>query len=324
MLKIKRIVLALLMMVAFVPTLRASAQDSGIGSGLSISPTRTDLVVAEGTSADLSISIKNVTGGKIVAKAFINDFEPDGVSGEPRLITDSNIKSASTIKDFLIGLEDVPLGIDESKDIKMQINIPAGSAPGAYYGVIRYQAVPVDTEGQESGGGQVALTASVGTIVLVEVPGNIKQQIEIKGITAYLDDKKGSLFTKKPNFVGIEINNLGNGFARPFGKVNVKDMFGKNVLSYEMNNTNPRGVVLPDSTRVFKDGLSGINKPGRYTMSADVSYGNGGEVYSITSTFWYLPSWFIISIAVFVLALVGLGFYLFRKYKTRSTSNKRR
>ncbi|MCA9323678.1 hypothetical protein KC992_01095 [Candidatus Saccharibacteria bacterium] len=320
--KMKLLIAALFAAVSFTP-LSVTAQQDPIGSGLSISPTRTDLVVNEGTSADLDISVKNVTGGNIIAKAFINDFEPDGVSGEPRLITDSNVKSASSIKDFIVGLEDITLGVDETKEVKMQIDIPVGAAPGAYYGVIRYQAVPVDDQGQITEGGQVALTASVGTIVLVEVPGNIKQQIEIKSLSAYLDDKKGSLFTQKPTHIGIEIDNKGNGFARPFGKIYVKDMFGKEVLSYEMNNTNPRGVVLPESTRVFKDPVEGIGKPGRYTIYADVSYGNGGEVYSVSSTFWYVPSWLIITGLVLLLAIVGLAVFLYRKYVTKSLKRRR-
>ena len=171
--KLKVIVLSVLFTIVSMPALSASAQENVVGSGLSISPTRTDLVVNAGTTADLTISLKNVTGGLITAKAYMNDFEPDGVSGEPRLITDSGVKSASSIKDFLVGLEDVSLGVDETKELKLKVEVPAEASPGAYYGVIRYQAVPVNENGEESGGGQVALTASVGTIVLVEVPGKI-------------------------------------------------------------------------------------------------------------------------------------------------------
>jgi hypothetical protein len=321
--KIKMLIASMFLTIGLMPSAMVIAQNNEIGSGLSISPTRTDLVVNAGTAGDLSISVKNVTGGNIVAKAFVNDFESDNVTGEPRLITDSNVKSSSSIKDFIVGLEDLELGVDETKEAKMQIDIPANAAPGAYYGVIRYQAVPVDEQGNASDGGQVALTASVGSIVLVEVPGNITQKIEIKTVAAYLNDKKGSFFTKQPSQVGVEIGNLGNGFARPFGKVVVKDMFGGEVHSYEMNNTNPRGVVLPESTRVFKDPLEGVSKPGRYSINVDISYGNGGEVYSVVSTFWYIPTWLILVSVGLLLAIVGFGYFLFRKYKTRSTKARR-
>jgi hypothetical protein len=321
--KIKMLLVAMFVTVGLMPSGLVVAQGNEIGSGLSISPTRTDLVINPGTAGDLSISVKNVTGGNIIAKAFVNDFESDNVTGEPRLITDSNVKSSSSIKDFIVGLEDLSLGIDETKQAALQLDIPTDAAPGAYYGVIRYQAVPVDEQGNETDGGQVALTASVGSIVLVEVPGDITQKIEIRSVAAYLNDKKGSFFTKKPTQAGVEIENLGNGFARPFGKVVVKDMFGSQVHSYEMNNTNPRGVVLPESNRVFKDPLEGVSKPGRYTVTADISYGNGGEVYSVSSTFWYLPTWLILTAAVLVLGLVAFAYVLYRKYKTRSTKARR-
>ncbi len=321
--KIKFIIAGLMILSLVSISTTVKAQQDGIGSGLSISPTRTDLIIEAGTTADLNISIKNVTGGDIVAKAYINDFEPDGVTGEPRLITDSSVKSAYSIKDFIIGLDDVPLGIDESKDLTMQIDIPSGASPGAYYGVIRYQAVPVEQVENEGEGGQVALTASVGTIVLVEVPGDIKQQIEISDVSAYLDDKSGSFFTKSPNKVGVEINNLGNGFARPFGKVTVKDMSDKEVYSYELNNTNPRGVVLPDSTRLFTDSIENISKPGRYTIEASISYGNGGEVYTVTSTFWYVPVWLLVVLLLVLIGIIIFAIYLYRKYVTKSTKRKK-
>jgi hypothetical protein len=90
-----------------------------------------------------------------------------------------------------------------------------------------------------------------------------------------------------------------------------------------MNNTNPRGVVLPESTRVFTDPIENISKPGRYTIEANVSYGNGGEVYNVTSTFWYLPVWLLVVVGAIIVGLVLLSIFLYRKYVTKSTRRKK-
>jgi len=319
----KRIVVLIAIFIGLLPFIgQVKAQEETVGSGLSISPTRTDLVINQGTAGDLDISVKNVTGGNIIAKVFVNDFESDGVSGEPQLITDSSIKSSSSIKDFITGLEDIAMSVGETKNLKFKIDIPANASPGAYYGIIRYQAVPANPNDSE-GAGQVALTASVGTIVLVEVPGEVRQNMEVEELSAYLGDKSGILFTRKPDQIGLNINNKGNGFARPFGTVEVADMFGEKIYSYELNNSNPRGVVLPETTRLFKDKLENVSKPGRYTITANVSHTNGGEVVTVRSTFWYLPVWFIVAVLILVGGLVLSGVYLYKKYVTKTTRRRR-
>jgi hypothetical protein len=320
----KRVIVLIALFIGMLPFVgQVKAQEeTTTGSGLSISPTRTDLVINQGASGDLNISVKNVTGGKIIAKVFVNDFESDGVSGEPQLITDSSVKSSSSIKDFISGIEDITMDVGETKNLTFKIEIPANASPGAYYGIIRYQAVPANPDDAE-GAGQVALTASVGTIVLIDVPGEVRQNMVVEKLSAYLGDKSGILFTRKPDQIGLNINNKGNGFARPFGTVEVTDMFGSKVHSYELNNSNPRGVVLPETTRLFKDKLENVSKPGRYTITANVSHTNGGEVLTIQSTFWYLPVWFILTVLALVGALVVSGVYLYKKYVTKTTRRRK-
>ncbi len=297
----------------------AIAQTSG--SGLSISPTRTELNIKPGEAGTVTITLKNVTKGAVTAKALVNDFEADGDTGEPKLITDEKVQSAASIRNFLLGLDDIPLAAGEQKDILIPVQIPSDAAPGAYYGVIRYQAVP-KSEG-EQGTGQVALTASVGSLVLIEVPGNITQKIQIESIKAYINDKSGSIFTKQPRQVGIKIKNLGNSFAKPFGQVQIMNMSNKQVASYELNNTTPRGNILPGAERTFRDELKGVKAPGRYKIVANISYGSGGEIMTASSTFWYLPSWLLILLAVLLLGLVGAAFYLFKRYNSRSIARRK-
>lgn len=311
-------VLALgLVLMPAAPTL---AQQTN-GSGLSISPTRTELSIKPGQAGTVSITLKNVTKGAVTAKALVNDFESDNATGEPKLITDDTKQSAASIRNFLLGLDDINLGPGEQKDIVIPVQIPSDASPGAYYGVVRYQAVPKSETGQ--GAGQVALTASVGSLVLIEVPGNITEKIQLNSVKAYLNDKSGTIFTKKPTQVGVQIKNLGNSFAKPFGQVQIQNMSGKQVYAYELNNSTPRGNILPSAGRIFKDELKGVSTPGRYKIVANISYGSGGEVLNYTSTFWYLPVWLLIVIAVVVLALIGSAVYLFKRYNSRSISRRK-
>lgn len=323
MVKVTRIrAVALLLVVAalLISVSRGLAQEQG-GSGLSVSPTRTELNVAPGKSEDLEINIKNVTSGVIIAKPFINDFEADGVTGEPRLYKDSNQRNSASINSFVTGLEEVRLDPGQDVDLKYKVTVPESAAPGAYYGAVTYRAVPANENNLNPG--EVALTANVSSLVLLEVPGNITEKIQIEKVSAYLDAKASSFFTKAPNKSGVTIKNLGNSFAKPFGTVAVNNTFGKEVYKYELNNLNPRGNVLPNSTRTFIDDLKNVSSPGRYTITANVSYGRGGEILISKASFWYLPIWFIIVLlAVLALLILG-GVYLYRRHGKKKLNSRR-
>lgn len=298
------------------------AQESQGGSGLSISPTRTELSIEPGKSEVIKVSIKNVSGTDIIAKVSINDFESDNESGEPRLISDPNKQNPASIRNLLTGVNDITLAKDEKKDLEYGVQVPPQAAPGAYYGVIRFTAIPSN---QQVDPGQVALTASVGSLVLIEVPGDIREQIQVRSIKVTQDGKGGSFFLKPPNLVNTEIKNTGNSFSKPFGRVTVAKAGGKEVHSFELNNTDPKSNILPNSTRVFKDNLYNVTSPGRYTVTANISHGKGGEVITYRSSFWYVPTWVLAIIAILLAAVIIGALVIYkRRFSAGGGRGKRR
>ncbi len=276
--------------------------DSSTGSGLSISPTRTELSIERGQADIIKMSVRNVTNGDIVAKVFVNDFESDGETGEPKLLPETDTRRAPSIKPFLVGVTDLDLKKGERQNFDIPVQVPVDAAPGAYYGVIRYAAIPASNKALESG--EVSLTASVGTIVMIEVPGEIRQQVQAKDVLFYRKNVPGTIFSAKPEEIGIRIGNQGNGFVKPFGSVTVSNPLGKQVHQYEINDTDPRSNILPSSTRIFKDPVSGVGTPGRYVATANVSFGNGGEILTIRGVFWYLPWWSVLAVTLFIVLIV--------------------
>ena len=300
----------------------AVAQEKVPGSGLRISPTRTELTLDRGKSASIKITLKNVSGGDVIAKADVNDFEAEGETGDPKLLVNQGDKRTPTsVAPFLSDVKDVSLKTDESKEISIPVNIPSNTASGAYYGVVRYSAIPATGQNEP---GKVSLTASVATLVLIEVPGNITQQIQLSDIIVYQRNKEATFFPKPPTDIGIRIKNTGNSFSKPFGRVVITNSFtNKEVYSYEMSNTTPRNNVLPGTTRVFKDALKNVSKPGRYTITAGISHGSGGEVITKRVSFWYIPGWLMFVLVVIVIGLLVSVFYLVRKLKKNNKRIKR-
>lgn len=334
MVNVKRLLsgLFLMVLIAVAPLSVGLAQEQQGGSGLQITPTRTEISMLPGETKDFDITVKNVTQGKVNVKSYFNDFESDGVTGEPQIVIDQNREVPNSMKSYVKGLEDFTLDKDQSKEVKLTVDLPSDASPGGYFGVVRFQALPEGSSSDE-GDTQVSLNASVASLLLVEAQGDITEQIQIDSINScnLTDDqlkeaatkceKSSSLFFgTNPTATSIKVANKGNSFSRPFGRVTVKKG-GTEVYSYELNNKEPRGVVLPNSTRIFTDKIENVNKIGKYTISADISAGQGGELINKTVSFWYVPIWaLIIAIALVVglIALVALVFVkLGKKRKSR-------
>jgi hypothetical protein len=313
--------LSVLVVLSSTPALAATTNTNTVpGSGLSISPLHNQLTLDPGQSTTIKVSVKNITRNDVVAKAYVNDFRSDNNTGNPVIITDPNKQLQTSIKKF-VHPADIPLAVGEKKEITVPVTIPAGATPGAYYGIIRYRAIPAGSQAPKEG--EVSLSASVGTIVLIQVKGDLKERAQLSALKIYNNDKSGTIFFKKPNKAGVEIANLGNSFLQPFGKVTVSDMSGKEVYSYEVNNNQPRANVLPGSKRIFIDPIKNINKPGRYTVNASIAIGNGSDVLVSQKTIWYLTGGFLVAILAILAILIALTLFAYRQYRKSRRHTKR-
>lgn len=289
-------------------------ENDNVANGFRISPVRSELIIDKGKSQTITITVENPTTVATVAKPIINDFvASDKENGEPRLLLDDSAPSPKNSFKKLVGtVPDIDLGPQQKKDVNINIAIPDDANAGGYYGAIRFAP---SVQGQSS---TVGLTASVGTIVLVKVPGNLTEKLNLVQISASQDGKAKSLITSKEVSVLVRLENKGDIHVSPFGKVNVKNMFGKVVYQYEINNTQPRSNVLPGSIRRFEDPIKAKRLLGRYTIEANLAYSQGGgDLITATKTFWYIPTYAAIVLLVLLLGIVGLVYWFIRRTKAR-------
>lgn len=278
------------------------------GSGFRISPVRQDLVLERGESATRSISVRNVTSNDAEVRAVVEDFGPSGnESGSPQILSGDLAQEnyPTSIKPFVSRIDNLTLAAGEEKEIDVTYTAPEDTAPGSYFGVIR---ILTDNEvGNFTGDAGVTLNASVGMIVLIDIPGETLDILNLEQATALQDGNAGSVFSSAPDSFMFRLNNQGNTFQAPFGRVAIKNWSGDVVYEYELNEEQPRGNILPDSIRRFEHELEGIGSFGRYKVEANISYGTGGNIISSTTTFWVIP-WVtigVISVAVIALAFIG-------------------
>ncbi|MGI9027453.1 MAG: hypothetical protein ACR2FM_01245, partial [Candidatus Saccharimonadales bacterium] len=176
----------------------------------------------------------------------------------------------------------------------------------------RYQAVP---EAQAAQPQEISLTASVGTILLIEVPGDITEGMQVQSVKLIGGKKFLGIFYQKPTEVAFNLKNNGKSFIKPFGVIEVKK--GGNVVhSYEINNTDPKGNILPDSNRIFKDEVKNVGSFGKHSVVGNIGYGKNGSIASAAKSFWVIPVWLLVLILIVLLAaVVAVLVYVIRKKK---------
>lgn len=293
------------------------------GNGLRITPPRIQDIVNQGEDKEYTINVRNITTTPVTVDPSINDFITDNEGNDPKLITDENFNSPYTLRDKVNDLESFQLEPGEEKEVVVNLSISETQTPGAYYGLVRFTAVPQDVN-ENSG---FALSASVGSIMLIQVPGEIVESltlVELQAAQNAEDANNGftkSFYTSAPNQIVTRLQNQGNAFLQPFGRVVIKNMSDQEVASFELNSTEPRGNVLPDSIRRFVDEVDGIGSFGRYTIEANLAYGEGGgNIISASSTFWVIPLPAIIAGVVVILGIIGALLFGIRRYR-RSHAN---
>ena len=321
-LSISTLVLSLLMLVSSAAPVSAATATPG-GNGLRVSPVRTDLTIKPGTSQNLTINVTNVTSAPASFQTIVNDFIANpNETGAPAIILNPNeFASNHSLKKFVGPVSDFSLNPGQQKAIVIKISVPANAAGGGYYGAIRFAPA-----GTKSGPNQtVSLAGSVGSLVLLKVPGNIKEQLSIASFDTRVKDSPSSFFTSKKNIDAVvRFQNQGNIQEEPFGKILLKNRAGKILAQYEINNVNPPGNVLPDSIRKFPVPLGNkVGGFGQYKLEGNFGYGSGGQLLSASTTFYVIPTAVILAFVGLVLLIVFLVLVLprlIRAYNRRVLS----
>lgn len=298
-----RWVLAVISVVAVISafSLRSESVFGQTGNGLRITPVRQELTLTPGQNDSYTIEVTNVTAGPTTVQTFVNDFESDNESGQPTLIVNTEDATPYSVRNFVTVPEDFALAPGESKEVTIFVNISENTAPGGYYGAVRFLA----GTGIEDTDSAVALSASVASLVLVNVPGETSEGLTLEFISAARKSDRGRFFETAPDNIITRLNNTGNTILKPFGRVAVKDWFGNVVFEYEFNGGQQRNNILPKTSRSFSDEISNIGFIGRFTVEANLSYGEGGgNIITANSTFWVLPWKVLLAVLIIVVLIV--------------------
>lgn len=322
----KLLALATLMLMAVVMTgTMAQDQSDESGNGLRITPIRQEFIIAPGQGETYEIEVTNITRDPINVVTVVNDFESDNETGQPRIIVDDQEETPYSLQSYVTLPEPFELDGGESRDVTITIDLPDSIAPGGYFGVVRF-AVGLNADEVSN----IALAASVGSLLLISVAGDVQENMELGYIEARQtqsdgNKRSGSFFETAPDVIAVNLRNTGNSILKPFGQVTVKNMLGQEVANYEFNGGQTRGNVLPQSARTFEDSVSGLGRIGRFTVEANLSYGEGGgNLINAQTTFWVIPWKILLAVLAAIAFLVWFFTRGLKAYNRRVVSRAKK
>jgi hypothetical protein len=321
---------AVLLSVSYIlPATSASAVSS---SALSIAPKK-NYVIEPGKSVQDTLTISNLDqAAPLNLSLRVIDFSFTGNGGTPKLLMDASTPQTTwSLRSYLKVPQTVTIEPGKTQQVDLNIAIPKGYGAGSYYSAIVYSS----GSGQ---GGNIGLNASGVTLVFVNIPGKVKENLEFTHLGAYDRSAQGDLDgyhyfnTQAPDTIAYTLKNNGNVVEAPAGNITLRDIFGRTTTINELNPSDslaligqertfmtciklkPEDVKLGGTTtKSTTCDTSGL-WPGYYSVSADLFYGqNGNLTQEVTKVggFWYLPWWFI---AVSIVVLCSAGFYGYRTY----------
>lgn len=311
--------------IAYAQTAAPGAARPGSGQALEIGPPVLNLEGDPGKTVTADLNLRDVSPEKLVVTNEIDDFVAGDENGTPKLLLNQAQSSPFSMKSWVSPLPKFTLVPRQIQTLKVTIKIPQNAAPGGYYSVIRFSGNPPGLEGQG-----VSLSASLGSLVLLKVNGQVKEQMSVEEFYTASKGKKTNLFESAPITLTERLNNLGNIHEQPIGVMTISDMFGKNLASFTLN-TDQRN-VLPHSIRKFEQVIDSSvigNKFlfGKYTAKMELTYGSGVTPLVATVDFWVIPYTLIAIIIVILIVLFFVIRYALRRYAQRiadQTGRRRR
>jgi hypothetical protein len=286
---------------------------------LKVSPVRSDINVKQGDKRIVKITVSNLTSQDVLVHPAENDFIAGDERGTPALILDEG-KYAPThsLKRFMKPLADFTIPANQSKVVEAEIAVPSSAQAGGYFGAIRFAPTTPDS------GGQVNLSTSVASLILLTVPGDAVEKLELTDFDIKQGGKIGTFFTTPKNIqVSARFRNDGNVQLGPFGKISVTKG-DKLVYDVDFNNADPREMALPDRARRWEIPVEKLEDFGHYKVSATFTYGSKNQTIEIEQSFWVVPMGMIIAIVggvIGLIVLIAAIWFFLRNYKRRILRN---
>ena len=284
-------------------------------SALRLQPTVVEYTVAPGTSQTHSITITNDSEMEMHVAPTVYVVDSINLYGFPHHGTLDQGGAQAQWFSFPADRDLYILKPRKTSTIKVTVSLPASVQPGGYYFSVAW--------GIAKGESAVTLSETPGVNIAISVLGTVLQ----KGRVTFFGLANHDSLTSSPIHFTAHIANEGGRHFKPFGRIDIKNIFGITVDHAML--TSFEGAVSWDSAKVRRAHGEQINvlpgatrefyavwKPafafGPYTAVLSVDAEEAGN-FSARTSFIVLPSVFLIVSSLLVLILCSMGIFFLQR-----------
>jgi len=262
------------------------------GVKIGVSPVVFELTGNPGETITNQIKVFNSSEDATIGiEMIVEDISPSGEEGFVS-IAPADTYTYSIASWVVFNEKEFILQPKEEKQVLFSIVIPENAEPGGHYGTVLAGSKAIT--GKEMTG--TAIAARVGSLVLLSVPGEVKQELAVEEFTAPPYSEYGPI-----DFV-VRLENKGTVHVKPTGYITITNWLGRKVGDVGFASRN----VLPSAKRRFEASFD--QKwlwAGKYTATLTGSYGSSNIPLSpVVITFWAFPWKFAAAALVLVLFFI--------------------
>ncbi len=285
---------------------KTTKPSTGDANSIRISPLRSDLTIEPGKTGTVKVNVTNLSKQTAVYQTIENDFVAGDEKGTPAIVLSPNSYAPThSLKRFMVPLGNITVPAGTTQAITLTIKVPITAQAGGYFGALRFAPA-------SNGNGNLSLTSSAASLVLLTVPGPAVQKLTLTNFDVQQGSFTATNFRTPKNLsVLVRFENAGNLQETPFGQINVTKNKNKLLYTYNFNQTDPKDEILPDSARRWSVPLKGVGVFGKYTVTGTFTYGSGQSI-QVSKTFWIVPTKYIIAGIVALIVVILFVFFIWR------------
>ena len=262
--------------------------------GLTLSPLRTELEIAPGTSQDRTLTLSNANDRPITVRLTTEEFSVINQQYDYAF----NIETQLT-KWVTFTPDTLDLASGETKTATFRIGVPIGAEPGG-----RYLSLFASTDAGSSIEGVVS-RQRIASLVYINVSGDISRSGNLVALNA-------PWLVIQPTDWTASLQNTGSTHYRTDYSVTTKPLIGDATIS----SIRDEGLILPGTIRLIKDTLPLPNLPGIYKVMYKIGLGDSPAVTETRIMVYLPPVAIIVSLFAIILILSLISEYRNRKKKS--------
>lgn len=259
----------------YVPS-AAKAQDSAPRT-VAVIPPSFELYANPGESISDKLRVRNDSSVETEYSIVVEDFKAVGEEGQVDLVDDQSNTTFSAAKWVSPSPKSFSLRPGAEIEIPFTINVPKDAEPGGHYCSI---LVKIGRTDSVEGGG-AAVQSRVGSLILLRVSGNVKEDAVVESFST---DK--NYYESSPVNLSLRVKDNGSNHIRPKGTIVITNLFGQKIAELPLNGLN----VLPDAIRKMDtEWKFSAFLANRYTATLIATYGQQNKPLSASTSFIIFP-----------------------------------